>query len=279
MRHVRRIAQAVRHAPGLERAEGLWNLLRNPYHQLINSSGQGVEVNIGRILSVRIPPEYCGCDFENYEPEPMAATVTWLQQHPTALLLDIGCSIGVYAVAGLAAASSVEVIAFDSDLESLQAARRMCHYYDGNRLQLVYGFAADKHESKYDLGVANLKTAELIASNSITGDPGSTRYVCIEGNIDQTIPTHSLDGLFAGISLNRPILLKCDVEGAELLVLRGAEKLLRTGSPQLLISVHPSALPQYGHSVNEVKDYLMAAGYTSRLLAIDHEEHWWCEKL
>jgi hypothetical protein len=57
----------------------------------------------------------------------------------------------------------------------------------------------------------------------------------------------------------------------------GGEALLRRVRPDLLLSVHPPALPGYGHSKAEVEAFLRRLGYDIRCLAVDHEEHWWCE--
>jgi hypothetical protein len=43
------------------------------------------------------------------------------------------------------------------------------------------------------------------------------------------------------------------------------------------LNVHPPALPSYGHSKAEVEAFLRRLGYGIRCLAVDHEEHWWCE--
>jgi hypothetical protein len=94
------------------------------------------------------------------------------------------------------------------------------------------------------------------------------------------IPPNTIDDLFLAdaTSADRPILLKCDIEGAELLMLRGARRFLERCSPQLLLSVHPSALPQYKHTSEDVGQFLAEVGYEVDLLAIDHEEHWWCSR-
>src|SRR5262245_24125666 len=44
-----------------------------------------------------------------------------------------------------------------------------------------------------------------------------------------------------------------------------------------LLSAHPPALPGYGHSKAKVEASLRRHGYDIRCLAVDHEEHWWCE--
>ena len=82
---------------------------------------------------------------------------------------------------------------------------------------------------------------------------------------------HSLDGLFAGDSLpQRPVLIKCDVEGAELQVLQGAQAFLKQTRAELLLSVHPTFLPHYGSSTEGVGRYLKTAGYQYEEIAVDN---------
>lgn len=276
---IHKLAQRIRHTPGIEQAEGLWNLLREPYHQFLNLNGRGVAISVGGSCTVRVPPEFTGGYWEFYEPETVAAAKSWLEKHSTALLLDVGCAVGIFSVVALYASDLVDVIAFDSDLSSLKATRRMCQYASGDRLRLIHGLVSEENLIQLGLSAAITKTLEALSTTSVTGDPGTTSYICIDDNTDSTIPTYNIDGLLLAENFpSRPILLKCDVEGAELLVLRGAQKLLQYCSPQLLLSVHPPALPKYGHSVSEVRDFLEAAGYSIKLLAVDHEEHWWCNK-
>jgi hypothetical protein len=66
------------------------------------------------------------------------------------------------------------------------------------------------------------------------------------------------------------------VEGAELLVLRGAKRLLAERRPALLLSVHPWALPANGGTKEDLLSFLSDQGYVVEVIAVDHEEHWWC---
>jgi hypothetical protein len=61
-------------------------------------------------------------------------------------------------------------------------------------------------------------------------------------------------------------LIKIDVEGAEVDVLKGAENLLRERHPVLLIEVHGFALPSFGSSVADLRAYLGALGYQEHRL-------------
>ena len=54
-----------------------------------------------------------------------------------------------------------------------------------------------------------------------------------------------------------PDLLKIDVEGAELSVLKGAEKVLRSEHPIILLSVHSDQLRK------DCLEYLRIQGYTT----------------
>ena len=62
---IRKIAQKIRHFPGLEKHDSLWKILRGPYHRLLNARG-GVVVSIGGVADVRMPAEYAGTNWEAY---------------------------------------------------------------------------------------------------------------------------------------------------------------------------------------------------------------------
>lgn len=74
-----------------------------------------------------------------------------------------------------------------------------------------------------------------------------------------------------------PDFVSIDVEGAELKVLRGAEKTLKKYKPTLWVSVHPDLLlNNYNTKHEEVLGYLDDVGYKTELLALDHEHHVLC---
>jgi len=58
-----------------------------------------------------------------------------------------------------------------------------------------------------------------------------------------------------------PGLIKIDVEGAEINVLRGAESVLRKYHPEIIISVHPKHLKILGHSIDELAKEIHGLGY------------------
>jgi len=277
MSALRQVARRIRHLPGLDGAEGLWRLLRTPYHRLLDRAGKGVRIIVGGKAAVRMPAEFAGGDWELYEPEAVAWFAEWVRCHPGGIVLDVGSSIGILSAVALFADPAVDVIAFESDLDSLAAARCLCRHASGQRLRLVHGFIGQTTTEAVSLATAMKTTHHALAASGIRGEVGKTRYVCLNEPGVGAIPCRRLDDLFASEPVEgRAMLIKCDVEGAELLVLSGARTLLRRARPTLLLSVHPETLPDYGHTKDGVRSFLESAGYDTCCIAVDHEEHWWC---
>jgi FkbM family methyltransferase len=238
-------------------------------------------MNIGGCIPARISSDYAWKIIEHYEPETVSAMKKWLEAAENPLVVDVGCSLGFITCAGLFCNLSACVIAIDSDLQSLKAAQRLCSYAPrvAERLSLVWGFVASEPAQEADFLAANRATLRALEQPAITGDPGAVRYVCLDSVEDagKPIPRHTLDGLIPSDAfLKSPMLIKCDVEGAELLVLRGAKRLLAERRPALLISVHPWALPANGGTKEGLRSFLSDQGYAVEVIAVDHEEHWWC---
>jgi FkbM family methyltransferase len=79
-----------------------------------------------------------------------------------------------------------------------------------------------------------------------------------------SVAARSLDSLIAEGRLPRPTVIKLDIEGAEILALRGAKRLLAASErPRaLFIEVHDTFLPGFGSSADEVYALLHEYGYT-----------------
>jgi len=269
-------ARRIRHAPLLNKTEGFWRMLRPAFHRILDPLGRGVSVRVGGDYKLRIPAALTGIigAWSEYEPECVAATVTWVRANPTGVVIDLGCAVGMFSALALQYGPGVRVLSVDADLASLQATRRFANR-DAARLSLLWGLIdhAQEHSDTLEIALrrSNLQLEELSKNKGSS----TTRYICLEDDQALAIPHYSLDGLEAAVALPAgPLLIKCDVEGAELRVLQGATRLLASRRPTLLLSVHPPALPQHGHDVAAVAAFLTAHGYRWSLIASDHEEHW-----
>jgi FkbM family methyltransferase len=93
----------------------------------------------------------------------------------------------------------------------------------------------------------------------VTGAPGTP--LMSGRKISKTsVPTTSLD-TFCSEAHVRPDLVKIDVEGAELLVLQGAVRIIRESCPTIILAVHPQWLPA-GQSSRQILEFLTKHGYS-----------------
>lgn len=91
---------------------------------------------------------------------------------------------------------------------------------------------------------------------------------------EHPIPRITIDDLVS-LSGIVPDAITMDIEGAELVAMRGAARTLRTYRPIVWISIHPDLMERdFGHTKRELKEFMMGCGYDADLLEIDHEEHW-----
>ena len=209
----------------------------------------------------------------------MRKIASWFEENRNCSFLDVGSSIGLYSALALNVAPDSRVYAFDADLVSLKTLLALCLHQSKGRINPVYGLVSDQHTSEIRAAEASRTTKALLESSHISADPAQCAFVCIDGSSHAEIPRYSLDGLFPlETDENRPCMIKCDVEGAELLVLRGSEKFIHRRRPTLLISVH-EALGGFGFSKSDVSHWLETQGYSHRVIAVDHEEHWWCDPI
>jgi FkbM family methyltransferase len=70
----------------------------------------------------------------------------------------------------------------------------------------------------------------------------------------------TLDHYFDNQQVKRCDFIKCDVEGAELLFLKGAAKVLKANRPILLIEINPDALKRAGCTGRDILEELLRHG-------------------
>ena len=75
----------------------------------------------------------------------------------------------------------------------------------------------------------------------------------------QIVSQLELDAYAAGFS--RLDFLKCDVEGAELLVFQGAQQTLRRWVPKILVELNPDWSQSFGYSPADTLAFLRSCGY------------------
>jgi FkbM family methyltransferase len=165
------------------------------------------------------------------------------------IIFDAGAHIGLYSIRAARFLNKGQVIAIEPFYENINLLKK--------------NVALNKMNTKIkiiELGLSdNNGYQELFISRA-----GSGSHSIVDksvGNKSVKIRTIRLDDLVKKFKLKRLDIIKIDVEGAELKVLRGAKNTLRKFKPKLIIEVHPllvklssieSLLKKYKYKIKKV---------------------------
>jgi FkbM family methyltransferase len=190
---------------------------------------------------------------------------------PEDVVFDIGASIGLMTVFAAAVATRGRVWAFEPDPKTV---RRLTRNVRLNRLTNVeiVNWAVGEREGR------TLLFTDGPGGNAPTLRQQEGRIGAPSGSVE--VPVRSLDSAIRDKALPLPTVLKIDIEGAEILCLRGGEGLLggRFGTrPRLLfLEVHPAFLPAFGATAAEVTGLVESLGYQVRWQGERGEQTHYC---
>jgi FkbM family methyltransferase len=256
----RRLAQWLRHAPGLRNADPLWKALRRPYRALLQAGGKsGVEVSVGG-TSMRLHPDFATVGWEGIETQSYQTFAAAIR--PGDVVFDVGAHIGTYSIlAARQAGADGLVVAFEPTPATRRYLRQHLEWNGVHeRVTVREACCSDRSGTvEFFLGAEAFD-----AQNSLIANGRSTVQQLEATTIDEEVSRVG----------RPPDLIKIDVEGAEQQVLLGAKWTLNSHRPKLLLSVHPDRLPE-GVTERGIVHSLEALGYRIDILARDHEVHVW----
>lgn len=85
-----------------------------------------------------------------------------------------------------------------------------------------------------------------------------------------TVTSMSLDNFFQQQPLPAPLgLVKMDIEGAELLALRGASTTLSTYRPAIILEVYSGWMKSFGYTYHDLRKFLISLGYSIYVIQSD----------
>jgi FkbM family methyltransferase len=162
------------------------------------------------------------------------------------VVIDVGANVGFFAIRFAQWNGSGEVIAIEPEernYRALIAALRRQGVLE--RVRAVQAVAAEKQGTMF-LKINRLHPAD----HKLSLDDSGLKVAAVR-----------LDDLVKHKGLAKPSLIKIDVQGAEMRVLRGASQILEQSGPALFIELSEAGLQAFGSSVAETIDYLAQRGY------------------
>lgn len=161
------------------------------------------------------------------------------------VVIDVGANIG--AISLLAASKRPkQVFAFEPDSRVYPYLVENIHI---NKLENVI--------RTYPIALSN-KNGRVTFTHSGTTE---TSHITHSSEAGKSVKTQTLDTFFIEQKLKRVQLAKIDVEGAEMMVLQGAKKVLREQRIECLSLELNAGNYQYETSHKEIIDFLQSSGY------------------
>jgi FkbM family methyltransferase len=199
-----------------------------------------------------------------WEPEVWAAISSGLPKG--AVFFDVGAHIGYDALKGARLVGETgRVVAFEPNPNTLALLRSNIEASGAHNI-IVQPIACTDAETTLTLFDSTPGGNSGSSSLSQANAGARTRPYTVRGR--------PIDDVVAELGLSRVDVLKADVEGAELLVLRGAAQTLRRFHPVLILEVVPRQLHNIGTSVEELNAFIKAAGY-GEPQTIDYKNKKW----
>jgi len=189
-----------------------------------------------------------------WEPHSIQAVADHLS--PGATFIDVGAHIGYYSLkAAVIVGPTGHVLSIEPNPQTLPKLRANIEA-SSDRMATVWPVACAASESTlqfYAAPESNTGESSLSKENASQEGAAPKAY---------SVRARPLDGIVKEARLDRVDVIKIDVEGAELEVLKGAARTLDEYRPVLIIELVPDQLKSMGASVDQVTQFLAAHGYS-----------------
>lgn len=166
----------------------------------------------------------------------------------TETVWDVGACVGTYTCFVANALTTGHVVGFEPETT--------------NRARLRMNLKTNAPSERFTVSPIALSDDNGMATlSSEFVEAGGGHHSLIPGEIPPQVETRRGDSLVEQQECTAPDVVKIDVQGAELAVLRGLEKILR-GVKSVYLEVHPEKCGRYGTTAEEVEAFLRTAGYS-----------------
>ena len=180
------------------------------------------------------------------------------------VFIDVGAHVGYYTLdASKRVGKSGKVVAVEPNPPTADRLRRNVSLNNASNVS-VQQVACTDTETKlhfFQAGFENTGSSSLSKNNA-------------RSNQEIEVRGARLDAIVKELDLRRIDLVKIDVEGAELQVLRGMTESLAKYRPKVIIELVEGNLKNLGASVKEVREFFRQNGYAQES-QIDADNYLW----
>jgi FkbM family methyltransferase len=188
---------------------------------------------------------------------------------PDGTFIDIGAHIGYYSVKAAAVLGpNGRVVSIEPNPVTLGTLRANVGQAKGGKISVQPVACSDREAVLKFYAAPRQNTGESSLSSKNAGQEGA-----IAGTYE--VRARPLDDIAAELGLTRVDVVKIDVEGAEMLVLKGAKSTLARFHPVLIIELKDYQLKAMDTSTAEVQEWLRSRGYAFAQIVDQNFEFKW----
>lgn len=241
---------AYRGCRGLPAPKGKGRLLRL-LERVVRSDRGPIRFDLGQRMFVELSDHIEGSIYRHgaYEREVTAAFCSLV--NPGSTVLDVGAHIGYYTLLGAARVGSLgSVHAFEPVPEIFERLRAnvMLNGYRNVSLNRLALSTEEGFVHIYPAIGRNSATSSILPSGENAPIPIKVASTTIDAYVKEQC-------------VQQVDLVKLDVEGAELFVLRGGEQTLASQGPDVIVEIGNSLFQQAGYDLSTVLDFMTSLGY------------------
>ncbi|OGD87015.1 hypothetical protein A2870_01740 [Candidatus Curtissbacteria bacterium RIFCSPHIGHO2_01_FULL_41_11] len=167
----------------------------------------------------------------------------------TTTVFDIGANIGWYSLMIAKRLKNAKIFAFEPIKKTFDYLKLNIKLNSANNIKPYnLGFADSKGQKVFYLRKTQSGSASMA---NIQEDKGAQKVVCKIMQLDEFVKAKKLKVDF----------IKCDTEGSELLVFKGAKKTILNNRPIILAEMLRKWSAKFNYHPNEIIDFLKSAGY------------------
>jgi len=196
--------------------------------------------------------------FGSYELPTVRLIRSYLQ--PGDVAVDVGAQIGYLTlVMATSASRQTSVLSFEPESGNITRFKANMNLNSIENVLLIEK-AASEHE-----GILRLYL-------SADENAGTHSTVFVEGNVSETfveIPSTTLDAAVRALGKDRVDLVKVDVEGGEIDVIRGADSILENHRPLVIVELSDALQAARGSSCKAFKEHMLEYGYDAHTINSD----------
>ena len=225
-----------------------------------------VKVSKGHLKGLKLSREGLSADYAQGNNEwPIQDLLATILKNGD-VFFDIGANIGYFSLlAARLVGNHGEVFSFEPVTSNLKILKQNIKLNGFTCIKIIPKALADKR-GKATLLLTRHHGGATLSSLGISPPD-------VSGEIEVELET--IDDLMAEEQLRIPKLIKLDVEGAEMVVLKGMEKTLKEHHPALIYELDSSELNQLEVKAEEVQEYLAGFGYQVDMITNYYPDRDW----